>query len=162
MELISISVMRPSPDTMHFLNWLLHKRQVSKRLQHNMHVHTKGLRLSYPGFHSFVCSQGFVLRHQPSDVFQTSLFAAALTFDPSSTRSARRFIPPNVTPFDILEHMRRAQSGCRSRLDVLFIGRPLLHLALTDSKIPHLDSSVDPIKKILRSWNATQENTLFL
>lgn len=147
MELISIAVMCPLPDTMHFLNWLLHNWQVSKPLQHNMHVHTKGLRLSYPGFYSFVCSQGFVLPHRPSDVFQTSLFAATLTFDPSSTRPARCFIPPNVTPFDILEHMRRARAGCRRRLDVLFIGWPLLHLALTDSKIPHLDSSVDPIKK---------------
>lgn len=143
MELISIAVMRPLPDTMHFLNWLLHKRQVSKLLQHDMHIHTKGLRLSYPGFYSFclLCTPTF------SHVFQTSLFAATLTFDPSSMRPARRFIPPNVMPFDILEHMRRAQEGCRRRLDVLFIGWPLLHLALTDSKIPHLDSSVDPIKK---------------
>lgn len=147
MELISIAVLRPLPDTMHFLNWLLHKRQVSKLLQHDMHVHTKELRLSYPGFYSFVCSQGFVLPHQPSDVFQTSLFAATLTFDPSFTRMAQRFIPANVMPFDILEHMTRAQAGCRRRLDVLFIGWPLLHLALTDSKIAHLDSSVDPFKK---------------
>lgn len=122
MELISVAVTRPLPDTMHFLNWLLHNRQVSKPLQHNMHVHTKGLCLSYPGFYSFVCSQGFVLLHQPSDDFQTSLFAATLTFDPSSMRLAWRFIPPNVTPFDILEHMRRAQAGGRRRLDVLFIG----------------------------------------